>query len=106
MTEDSPKTVRLYVHLLERGTIPTRDDSLEMGASASTDSSAAQMNPEDEYSQDEGEVSARIGRSANIEYTALCKLYIFCDKVLDRTSRNLVVQAIYDATKEKRKDGA
>jgi len=43
--------------------------------------------------------STAVARAASIEYTILCKLYIFCDKVIDPVSKELVIGAIRTYTK-------
>lgn len=89
LTDNNPDIVRMYVNLLHYGKLPVKD---EMEANTTNNANNA-PNPVD------------IGRSANIEYTALCKFYVICDKMLDRISKNMVIQAIMHGMKDKRADG-
>lgn len=96
LPEDEPDIFKLYLNILYYGIIPVRR-MVEVFVDPD--------DPDNDEIKSTETITQEVRTTASEEWRELCSLYILCEKLQDTTAKNLIIDAIIDATRISRADG-
>jgi hypothetical protein len=90
---EAEETFETYLELLYTNTLPLEDLI------------SIYINKEQQVKKAEEDFQREINEAAGQEYKDMCTLYIFCNRVQDTTSKNLILTAMVEQINKRRADG-